>query len=391
MEGMPDEFELPPDLIGKIPLFSEIAKVLSWTGGPVNWDLARQVAVALAAGEEQAHEVADDDDAEITEAVRLAELWLTEDSGLPVAPRIATVRVSTPAGWAERATSSFQELVDPLAGKVVAAVGQQSAALAEGADEAMLGPVLRQMAPVFLGIQTGVVVGTLALGILGSYDIPLPAAEEGSIDILLPQTDALADAFGLERDEVRLWVALHQTAHRLEFEALPWVSTHFFALYHNYVAALEVDLGGAFERLQSMDVASPERLRQAMEEEGFFGLLESPRTAGALARIQTLMAVLEAFADRAVAAAGARLPAASRIAEAMARRSAEPGPGDRLFRRFIGLDLRPEQLRGAEAFCRRILDTSGWPALGRLWEHPENLPTDAELADPPAWLARMGG
>ena len=119
---MADEsFELPPDLLRQIPLFAEIAKVLAWTGGPINWDLARQVAVALAAGEEPVHEIAPADVAEVEEAVRLAELWLQESPGLPPPPRVATVRVLTPARWAERATA-LREIVDPLAAKVAAAL-----------------------------------------------------------------------------------------------------------------------------------------------------------------------------------------------------------------------------------------------------------------------------
>src|SRR5207247_2362236 len=145
-------------------------------------------------------------------------------------------------------------------------------------EAGMLGPVLQQMAPVFLGIQAGVAVGSLAASILGSYDLPLPLAEEGTVDIIVPAVDVVADTYGLDRRETRLWVALHQSAHRIIFEAIPGVSGHFFALFHNYVAALDVDLSGAFDRLQTLDVTSPDRLREAMEEEGFFGLLDSPVT-----------------------------------------------------------------------------------------------------------------
>ena len=41
----------PEDLLGKMPLFAELQKLMSWSGGPVNWDLARQGAISqLAAG-----------------------------------------------------------------------------------------------------------------------------------------------------------------------------------------------------------------------------------------------------------------------------------------------------------------------------------------------------
>lgn len=388
---MPDEpADLPPDLLRQIPLFAELAKVLSWTGGPVNWDLARQIAVALAAGEESTHDVGHDDAAALEESVRLAELWLQEAPGLPSPPRVATVRALTPARWAERATS-LREIVDPLAAKVAAAMSEQAGSMGPETEAAMLAPVLQQMAPVFLGIQAGVALGSLATTILGSYDLPLPLAEEGTVDIVVPAVDAVASAYDLNRDETRLWVALHQSAHRIVFEAIPGVSAHFFALFHNYVSALDVDLSGAFDRLQSLDMTSPDRLRDAMEQEGFFGLNDSPQTRAALERVQRLLALIEAFADRAVEEASVRLPTASRIAEAMARRRADTPPGERMFAAFVGLDIEAEQIRAADAFCRGVLTTAHWPALLRLWDDPENIPTDAELVEPAVWLARVSG
>lgn len=386
---MPDEpFELPPDLLGRIPLFAELAKVLSWSGGPVNWDLARQIAVALAAGEETVHEVAKADSEEMAEAFRLAEMWLAEGPGLATPAKVAVVRATTPARWAEHATA-LSEIVDPLAAKVVASVRDQSGEIAPGGEAAMLGPVMAQMAPVFMGIQAGVVLGTLAGGVLGTYDVPMPVAEEGAVDIVVPTIDAFADSYGLERRETRLWVALHQAAHRSLFEATHDVSTHFFALFHNYVAALQVDLTGAFDRLQSLDLQSPEHLREAMEQEGFFGLIDTPEAAEALARLQRFLSVLESYADRAVDAAASRLASGPRIAEAMARRRADSGPGDRMFQRFIGVDLPADLLRSADAFCRAVLDAGGWPSLSRVWEGSAALPSVEELADPSSWISRI--
>jgi len=388
---MPDEsFELPPDILGKIPLFAEIAKVLAWTGGPVNWDLARQVAVAIAAGEETVHAVSAADAAEIGESVRLAELWLQESPGLPPPPRVATVRALTPAKWAERATS-LREIVDPLAAKVAAAMAEQAGDIAPEGEAVMLAPVLQQMAPVFMGIQAGVALGSLATTILGAYDLPLPLADEGSVDIIVPAVDALSQSYGLDRREMRMWVALHQSAHRICFEALPGVSAHFFALFHNYVSALDVDLSGAFDRLQSLDITSPERMREAMEQEGFFGLHDSPVTQAALRSVQRLLALVEAFVDRAVETAAGRLPTAPRIAEAMSRRRADPAPGEQMFVSFVGLDVSQDDVRTAELFCRGVIVAAGWPALIRLWDEAENLPTDAELSEPAAWIARIPG
>ena len=391
MTAMPDEpFELPPDLLRAVPLFAELSKVLSWTGGPVNWDLARQVAVAVAGSEERVHAVDAADASAVAESVRLAELWLAESPGLPQPSKVATVTALTPARWAERATS-LREIIDPLAAKVATALSEQGGQLGAEAEAGMMGPVMQQMAPVFMGIQAGVALGSLATTVLGTYDVPVPLAEEGTLDLVVPTVDAVAETFGLDRESTRMWVALHQSAHRFVFEAMPGVSAHFFALFHNYVSAMQIDLSGVFDRLASLDITSPENLREAMEQEGFFGIADSPAAEAALVRVQRLLAMVEAFVDRAVDAASTRLRDAARIAEAMARRRAEPTAGEQLFGQFVGLTIPPDHLREAETFCRGVVAAADWPALARMWDDSENLPTDTELIEPAVWLARVSG
>src|SRR5260370_11123180 len=60
----------------------QFADMLSWRGGPVNWDLAKNVArhAIVAAGDPS---VLDAQRREITEAVRLADLWLDEATTFP--------------------------------------------------------------------------------------------------------------------------------------------------------------------------------------------------------------------------------------------------------------------------------------------------------------------
>src|SRR6202167_3946637 len=60
----------------------QFADLLSYRGGPVNWDLAKNVArhVIAAAGDPS---VLDAQRAQITDAVRLADLWLNEVTTFP--------------------------------------------------------------------------------------------------------------------------------------------------------------------------------------------------------------------------------------------------------------------------------------------------------------------
>src|SRR6202161_3579151 len=68
----------------------QFADLMSWQGGPVNWDLAKNVArhAVAAAGDPS---VRADQRQEVTEALRLADLWLEEGTTLPS-------RVRTTAG-----------------------------------------------------------------------------------------------------------------------------------------------------------------------------------------------------------------------------------------------------------------------------------------------------
>lgn len=379
-------FEIPPEILHQVPLFAELAKVLSWRGGPVNWDLARQVASALAAqGRPATGTVAGRDEA--AEALRLADLWLAEATGLPAPASLPAVRATTAVEWAAHSCEAFREIVDPIARRVAAATASMPAA--EEGQEAALAGALRQMVPLVLGIQAGVVLGTLARDAFGAYDVPIPPPREGSVALVLPTVDAFADAYGLDRREARLWAALHEAAHRLEMESLPWVGAHFYALYHNYVAATEFDLTGLMERLEGLDPTNPAALEETLGDRGLFGMAPSPAAQEALAKVEAFLALLEAYADRAAAAAAERLSSPERIAEAVARRRAEPGRGESLLRRFIGVDLRGEHVRRAAPFVDAVARSGGFALLNRMWEEPDGLPGPEEIADPEAWVARI--
>jgi uncharacterized protein (DUF2342 family) len=57
--------------------------------------------------------------------------------------------------------------------------------------------------------------------------------------------------------------------------------------------------------------------------------------------------------------------------------------------RLTGMDLKLEQYKQGEAFVRAIADTRGRAALSRLWDGPETLPLDGEIAAPERWMARV--
>jgi uncharacterized protein (DUF2342 family) len=60
----------------------------------------------------------------------------------------------------------------------------------------------------------------------------------------------------------------------------------------------------------------------------------------------------------------------------------------RLFEKLIGMDMKLRQYELGKRFCDGVVERAGIAGLNRVWQHPDRLPTLAELDDPEGWLAR---
>src|SRR3954467_14420685 len=101
----------PGDVLGKRPRFAELQKLMNWSGGPVNWDLARQGAISqLAVGHQP---VSESERAAVGESLRLADLWLDQVTDLPsgIERTLAWSRVE----WVEQTLPAWSALIDPPA------------------------------------------------------------------------------------------------------------------------------------------------------------------------------------------------------------------------------------------------------------------------------------
>ncbi|HLJ99909.1 MAG TPA: zinc-dependent metalloprotease, partial [Streptosporangiaceae bacterium] len=97
----------------------QFADMLSWSGGPVNWDLAKNVArhAIAAAGDPS---VLDAQRREVTEAVRLADLWLDEVTAFPSGVR--KIEAWSRSEWLEATFPVWAKLCEPIAAKGVEAM-----------------------------------------------------------------------------------------------------------------------------------------------------------------------------------------------------------------------------------------------------------------------------
>ena len=108
-----------------------------------------------------------------------------------------------------------------------------------------------------------------------------------------------------------------------------------------------------------------------------------------LARIQAFMAAAEGYGDHVMQTLGAELLGSfPRIEEAM-KRYREGEPGDPVFERLLGVDMKREQYRKGRAFCEVVVEQSDEAILARMWESAGTVPSLPELEEPRLWLARI--
>src|SRR4051812_33856453 len=342
----------PEDLLGKMPLFAELQKMMSWSGGPVNWDLARQGAISqLAAGHQptsQAEQTA------VAESLRLADLWLDLVTELPSG--IERTAAWSRVDWVEKTLPAWNQLIDPLAERVVAAMTSalpQEAAMSLGPIAGIMG----RMGGLMFGAQVGQALGKLADEVVTSTDVGLPLAPAGT-GVLVPQNVA-EFAAGLDRpaDEVRLFLALREAASQRLFAHVPWLRQQLQDAVHAYARGITIDREkieqGLNEAMSGMeggiDPSNPESIQQLLGS-GVLEPEETPEQQMALRRLETLLALVEGWVDTVVAAAAAdRLPGHGALAETMRRRRAAGGPAAQTLAPLVGPPLRPPPLRGPAA------------------------------------------
>src|SRR6266705_45706 len=232
--GSGDPGSGPPEPMGPLgdpqqfaDALRQFADLMSWQGGPVNWDLAKNVARHAVAAEGDPS-VLDGDRHKIVDALRLADLWLDETTGFSTGIRIA--QAWSRSEWVEATLPVWSKLCDPIADRAVEAMGgmlaedlgELGAGLPPEMGEALkaisgglsgLGGMMRRIGGMMVGSQTGAAVGALAREVVSSTDIGLPLGPEGTAALLPAGVAAFGEGLSVDPDQVRLFLALREAAH----------------------------------------------------------------------------------------------------------------------------------------------------------------------------------
>ncbi|KZN22859.1 hypothetical protein A4G99_17305 [Haladaptatus sp. R4] len=206
-------------------------------------------------------------------------------------------------------------------------------------------------------VNTGTMTFMLSLlgnNVLGQYD-PLLLAEgdDHALYFVHPNIARTAEELEVDADRFRRWIAFHEVTHAAEFGAAPWLSDYLESEMESGIEALahgEVDRD-AFQQLDTAMTAV----------EGYAELLMD-----------------EAFDDE-----------YEDLREKIEARRKGMNPLSKLMRRMLGLGMKRRQYERGKAFFEHIVSARSVEVATRVWEKPDNLPTDDELEHPERWLARV--
>jgi putative hydrolase len=139
--------------------------------------------------------------------------------------------------------------------------------------------------------------------------------------------------------------------------------------------------------MPQIDPSNPEALNEALAGAALFQPEDTPEQKAALARLETMLALVEGWVATVVStAADHRLPQATALAEAIRRRRATGGPAERTFATLVGLELRPRRLREAAAIWAGLTAERGISGRDAIWAHPDLLPTADDFDDPDGYV-----
>ncbi|MDQ4131366.1 MAG: zinc-dependent metalloprotease [Actinomycetota bacterium] len=300
--------------------------------------------------------------ADVAAADESARGWTGLGSELPP----TRVRVVSRAGWVRANLIGLRGAFDPLADRLAG----------------------RHAAARFVGWQVGMLLGLLSTKVLGQYILPLGGPGQAQLVVVGPNLLELSRRLGPMADDVRRVVLIHELAHRLQFDGVPWLGDHLRGLLTRYLESARLDPGAVLEALSRL----PDALRALREERSITPLVQAVLTEEQRAVVdeaQALMSLLEGHGNATMYSAHGFVRDPDRVREALERRHSD------LFARLLtavaGLDLKRRQYREGEAFVRTVVERVGTAGLNAAFTDPSSLPTLDEISAPESWLARVHG
>jgi len=374
----------------------------------VDWSIARRVAGLVARDEDRVV----DPGLDLVALSAEFEARVSSYTRLVPASPIPSPELVSRQGWSDANFQAMAELMKPVEER-----------MNERFEKAgpLAGP-LRAGAGAALAAELGLVVGYMSQRVLGQYELSLIAGTANP-RLLFVGTNLVgaAAALNVDREAFVRWVTVHELTHAMQFGGVPWLRDHMGSLLKEYLETVDVKvdpsdgadattvdtasappngkpprsrsgglLGGALDRLRSMDLPDPSELADRFRDGGFAALVQNDEQRDVMERMQAAMAVVEGHAEHVMDALAPELvPQHEGLRAAMdARRQSRSAP-ERVLLRLLGMEMKMRQYKIGKEFCDAVIAAEGIEGLNRVWVGPEALPTLAELERPADWLARQ--
>lgn len=326
-------------------------------------------------------------------------------SGLASATELPRLELVDRPGWIAANLKTMRPLLAPITEPMDAGGGL------------FAGP-LRSVSGLLLGVQVGALTGMLSQRVLGQYDLALlDASVSPRLLLLAPNLAQAARTLGVDRDELVLWVSIHEITHAVQFSGAPWLRDYLGGMLRELIEGLQVTISGGSSKSAEDEHADTDTTDGNDRRGGWMpsmpklpdaaelrDMVERARRGELLRltlgedrwqlveRMQAAMSLIEGHAEHTMDAIGADvLPSLPRLRAAMNHRRETRGLPWRVLERLLGLELKLRQYELGRRFCDAVVDAGGPQALALAWSGPEALPSPAELEQPSLWIARVPG
>lgn len=386
MTNSPDE-----NPFGGMPFFGDLAKAMA-SQGPLQWDVARQVALMTAThGSNSEANVDPASRIAVERLAPIAEMHVRESTTIDLGGN-SRVQVVNRSMWTHLTLEAYKPMFQNLA-ESLSRTNEGSAIESDDPMANMFASLNKMIAPAMMGMSVGTMVGQLSLRAFGQYDLPVPRDTRAGVVVVAPNVESFAADWSIDPNDMRMWVLVHElTTHSLL--AQEPVRRALSNALARYISGFRPNPDALMERLSGVEIGTDDPM-SAMQR--FFtdpsillGAVRSPEQESLAPELDAIVAAIIGYVDHHVdQVANSLLGGGSRIAEAVRRRRVEASPQDTFVEQLLGLKLSPTQVERGTSFIDGVVERAGTAALTNLHTREGNLPTPNELAAPGLWLARL--
>lgn len=320
---------LPNDPASIAALFGQLQQAMNRGDEGIDWSLALRQGEERAASEQR--QITPEERARLDQALQVAALWLDEVvdfGGLPDTPELLTRRAwvaATMPVWSQLAEPVALSISDSLTRVMSEQAPEELKSMIQGASRMMRG-----IGGALFAMQLGQVVGQLADEVVSGGDIGIPLQNDGRAALLPQNVAEFGDGLDIPSDQVELYLGVRELAHARLFRHARWLRLHLITAITAFARGIDIDTDRLEELAEGFDPSNTDALRDAVVN----GALIRPKSEGqeaALARLETMLALVEGWVDAVTADATGRLPKSDAIAESIRRRRASGGPAESAF------------------------------------------------------------